>query len=509
MSVPPALALRDIKKSFGGVQALDGATLVVERGSVHGLVGQNGAGKSTLIKVLAGIHAPDSGTIEIDGVAHAHLSPHRVEQLGIHMIHQDRLLPPTLTVAEALFLGQEPRWLGTPFIDRARLNREAREALKRTFDIDLPVTALINEISSAEQQLVQITRALLNRPKLLVFDEPTTALVRREADLLFAVIERLRADGLTVLYISHYLNEISRLCDRVTVLRNGAEVATVDPRTTPTAGVVALMIDRKVNDLFPPRNRQLSAPLLVTEALTREGDFSDVSLTLRRGEILGVTGLVGSGAKTLASALFGLAKPTGGQILLRGERIKLGSPVAAVARRIGFVPEDRRAHGVSLDLTVRENASLSSLGRFSRWGFLNVSQERTTVGGFVDRLGIRTPSTETLVRSLSGGNQQKVVLSKWLVQGSDLIILDEPTVGVDVGAKVDIYREITALAEQGAAVLLVSSDLLELIGLSDRILVFYRGKIVADLPSAETDQDRLLNLATTGKDMDEARVAAA
>jgi len=308
MSVPPALALRDIKKSFGGVQALDGATLVVERGSVHGLVGQNGAGKSTLIKVLAGIHAPDSGTIEIDGVAHAHLSPHRVEQLGIHMIHQDRLLPPTLTVAEALFLGQEPRWRATPFVDRARLNREARQALKRTFDIDLPVTALINEISSAEQQLVQITRALLNRPKLLVFDEPTTALVRREADLLFAVIERLRADGLTVLYISHYLNEISRLCDRVTVLRNGAEVATVDPRTTPTAGVVALMIDRKVNDLFPPRNRQLSAPLLVTEALTREGDFSDVSLTLRRGEILGVTGLVGSGAKTLASALFGLLK---------------------------------------------------------------------------------------------------------------------------------------------------------------------------------------------------------
>jgi ribose transport system ATP-binding protein len=412
-------------------------------------------------------------------------------------------------VAEALFLGQEPRWRGTPFIDRARLNREAREALKRTFDIDLPVTILINEISSAEQQLVQITRALLNKPKLLVFDEPTTALVRREADLLFAVIERLRAEGLTVLYISHYLNEISRLCDRVTVLRNGAEVATVDPRTTPTAGVVALMIDRKVNDLFPPRNRELGAPHLVLEGLTREGAYSDVSLTLRRGEILGVTGLVGSGAKALGSALFGLAKPTGGQILLGGERVKLGSPVAAVARRIGLVPEDRRTHGVSLDLTVRENASLSSLSSFSRWGFLNASQERRTVGDFVERLGIRTPSTETLVRSLSGGNQQKVVLSKWLMQGSNLVILDEPTVGVDVGAKVDIYREIAALAEQGTAVLLVSSDLLELIGLSDRILVFYRGKIVAELPSAETDQDRLLNLATTGQSMEEARVAAA
>jgi len=509
MSAPPALALRNIRKSFGGVRALDGATLVVEPGTVHGLVGQNGAGKSTLIKVLAGIHAPDSGQIFVDDVEYAHIHPHRVEQLGIHMIHQDRLLPPTLTVAEAIFLGREPRWRGLPFIDRGRLNREAREALRRTFDIDLPPTALINELSSAEQQLVQITRALLNRPKLLVFDEPTTALVRREADLLFATIERLRTEGLTILYISHYLNEISRLCDKVTVLRNGVHVATVDPRKTGAAGIVALMIDRKVDDLFPTRSRQLGSPLLTTEGLTRDGAFSDVSLTVRRGEILGVTGLVGSGAKALVEALFGLAPLTSGQIVLDGKQRTLASPKVAVANRVGLVPEDRRAHGVCLDLTVRENASLANLKAFSLTGFMNPSKEKTAVRDFIDRLGVSTPSTETPVRALSGGNQQKVALSKWLIRGSDLVILDEPSVGVDVGAKVDIYREIGALADEGAAIVVVSSDLLELIGLTDRILVFYRGKVVADLQSAETDQDQLLSLLTTGQSAEESRDAAA
>jgi ribose transport system ATP-binding protein len=508
VSLPPALALRDIRKSFGGVLALDGARLVVERGTVHGLVGQNGAGKSTLIKVLAGIHAPDSGQIVIDGVEYAHLNPRRIEQLGIHMIHQDRLLPPTLTVAEAIFIGREPRWRGLPFIDRARMNREARKALTRAFDIDLPPTALIWELSSAEQQLVQITRALLNKPKLLVFDEPTTALVQREADLLFSTIERLRTEGLTILYISHYLNEISRLCDKVTVLRNGVDVATIDGKTG-SAGIVALMIDREVDDLFPTRSRRLGAPMLTTQNLTRRGAYSDVSLMVQRGEILGVTGLVGSGAKALVEGLFGLATPTSGQIVLDAKRVTLGSPKSAVANRIGLVPEDRRAHGVCLDLTVRENASLANLKAFSLSGFLNRAKERSAVRDFIDRLGIRTPSTETPVRALSGGNQQKVALCKWLIRGSDLVILDEPTVGVDVGAKVDIYREIGALADAGAAIVVVSSDLLELIGLTDRILVFYRGKIVADVQSAETGQDRLLSLLTTGRNAEGSRDAAA
>ena len=260
MTVPPALAFRDIVKRFGGVEALAGASLTVARGETHGLIGQNGAGKSTLIKVLAGIHAPDGGVIEIDGSPQPHLTPARLERLGVHIIHQDRLLAPTLTVAEALFVGKEPRLWGTPLIDRRRLRRNAREALKRSFDIELPVDALIRDLTTAEQQVVQITRALRDRPKLLVFDEPTAALVRREAELLFSTIERLRAEGLTVLFISHYLSEIERLCDRVTVLRNGVDVATVPTRVTTTPTLVSLMIDARSTPCSRAASRVTARP---------------------------------------------------------------------------------------------------------------------------------------------------------------------------------------------------------------------------------------------------------
>jgi ribose transport system ATP-binding protein len=503
-----ALALHKIEKSFGGVKALEGASLIVERGTVHGLVGQNGAGKSTLIKVLAGVHAPDAGTILIDGVTHSHLSPHEVERLGIHFIHQDRLLPPTLTVAEALFLGQEPRWTGLPFVNRGRLNRDARDILRRTFAIEIAPSALIRELSTAEQQIVQITRALMNAPKILVFDEPTTALVRREADLLFAAIKRLRADGLTVLYISHYLSEISDLCDKVTVLRNGRDVGTVDPRHTTTGEIVKLMIDRRIDDLFPERSPKPGAPLIEIEHLSVVGSFSDVSFSLRRGEIVGVTGLVGSGPKALMRSLFGLTPPSAGTITLNGKRVRPRTPITAVNHGIGLLPEDRRAQGVSLDLSVRENMTLASLDLFARLGWLRPALERAGVADFIARLGIRTLSTETPVRSLSGGNQQKVSLAKWLTRGSDVILLDEPSVGVDVGAKVDIYREIGSLADQGKVVLVASSDLIELLGLTDRILIFYRGQIVAVLKTRETDQDTVLEWVTTGQSIGARYVAA-
>jgi ribose transport system ATP-binding protein len=499
MSDAPAFAMRGIVKAFGGVQALAGATLIVDRGTVHGLVGQNGAGKSTLIKILAGLHAPDGGAIEFDGAAQAHLTPHKVERLGVHFIHQDRLLAPTLTIAEALFLGEEPRRFGV-FIDRARLEREAREALKRTFDMALPTTALIQDLSTAEQQVVQITRALLRQPKVLVFDEPTTALVRREATFLFQAIDRFRAAGLTVVYISHYLSEIHELCDSVTVLRNGVDVATVDARTTPTKKLVSLMIDRSVETLFQRRTVAPGPPALTFENLSCPGAFANVNLTLRRGEIVGVAGLLGSGAKAIARALYGLEAPSAGRILVNGRPLPLGSPRAAAAHRIGLVPEDRRRHGVALDMSVRENATLPTLKSFSRHGFLNLRAERRRITDLIVRLNIHAPGSETPVRALSGGNQQKVALSKWLIQQADVIILDEPTVGVDIGAKVDIYRQIGALAEKGAAILVVSSDLLELTGLADRVLVFFRGAIVAELAGAEANQDRLLTLVTTGRD---------
>lgn len=509
MTEHPALALRGIEKSFGGVQALQGASLVVERGSVHGLVGQNGAGKSTLIKVLAGIHSPDVGTIEIDGKPESHLTPHHVERLGIHMIHQDRLLAPSLTVAEALLLGDEPRFPHTPFINRRALERKAAQALWDAFQVDLPLRALIRELGTAEQQIVQIARALLNKPKILVFDEPTAALVHRESEILFETIERLKKDGLTVLYISHYLNEIERLCDRVTVLRNGRDVAHVDPAQTGAAEIVSLMIDRDVDSCFPHRTPVLGDPLLTVQNLGNPPYFSDVSFALRKGEIVGVTGLVGSGAKALAETLFGLAKPQSGQITLNNAPFTAASPADAVSKHIGLVPEDRRRHGVSLDLTIQENATLPTLRNFTRAGLIDRRRERLAAIDLIDRLGIKANGPDALLRTLSGGNQQKVVLSKWLLHQSELLILDEPTVGVDMGAKVDLYQEISHLAENGTGIVMVSSDLLELTELADRVLVFHRGKLVADLETAALDQDRLLALITTGKEPETSHVAVA
>jgi ribose transport system ATP-binding protein len=499
MTNAPALALRRITKNFAEVHALREVSLIVERGSVHGLVGQNGAGKSTLIKVLAGIHDPDTGTIEINGVRQQHLTPHKVKQLGIEIIHQDRLLPPTLTVAQALFLGQEPRRHGLPLINHTALYDQARQALKRTFDLELPVKALIKQLSTAEQQIVQITRALLNHPTILVFDEPTTALVRRESELLFNAIERLREQGLTILYISHYLNEIERLCDRVTVLRNGREVATVDPKTTSTPEIVSLMIDSNVDSLFPKRHILPGTTILETQQLTSTGRLCNVSLTLKRGEVLGVTGLIGSGSKALAATLFGLLPASSGRILVDNQLLPSGSPATAVARQIGLVPEDRRQHGISLALSVRENATLASLKKFTSLGFLRPSREKIVVTDFIKRLAIHPPYSETPLCNLSGGNQQKVVLTKWLIHGANVILLDEPTVGIDIGAKVDIYREISTLAEQGAGILVFSSDLLELIGLTDRILVFFRGQVVANVASKQINQEQLLTLVTTGQ----------
>ena len=498
MTAPPKIRIRGLRKAFGDKVVLDGIDLDVAPRTSMVIIGGSGSGKSVLLKCMLGLIEPDAGSIEIDGKNEAHLSPHHVETLGIHMIHQDRLLPPTLTVAEALLLGNEPRFARTPFINRRQLERQAAEALWNAFQVALPVRALIRDLATAEQQIVQITRALVNKPKILVLDEPTAALVHREAEMLFETIERLKSDGLTVLYISHYLSEIERLCDQVTVLRNGRDVARVSPKTTSTAEIVSLMIDRDVDSCFPARPPRRGEPLIQTDGLGNSPYFSDVTFTLRKGEIVGVTGLVGSGAKALAGTLFGLSKADAGTVLLKGRPLAAPTPAAAVARRIGLVPEDRRRHGISLDLSVRENATLPALPDFTRRGLIRAAREKNAVAGLVARLGIKTSGPEALLRTLSGGNQQKVVLSKWLIHQSELIILDEPTVGVDVGAKVDIYREISRLADEGAGVLMISSDLLELTGLADRVLVFHRGRLVADLHTAGLDQDMLLALITTG-----------
>ncbi|MDX3925745.1 MAG: sugar ABC transporter ATP-binding protein [Shinella sp.] len=486
------IRLEGIVKHFGGSTALSGASLSVRRGTIHGLVGQNGAGKSTLIKLLAGLHRQDAGEIEIEGKPYDRLTPHLVEELGIHFIHQDRLLVPSFTVGEALFLGREPRIPGTPFLDRRLMQRRAAEILGRYFGLRLPNSALIAELSTAEKQIIQITRALLNQPKVLVFDEPTAALVHREAEILFRLIRRLRDEGITVVYISHYLNEIEELCDAVTVLRNGRDVATLEIGETSAAEIGALMVNRDVSELYPKREVAIGGTVLKVEGLSSPGRYEGVTFSLHKGEILGLTGLLGSGAKELVRTLFGLEQSGEGTVEVNGKVVWTASPAAAARNKLALVPEDRRRHGVALDLSVAENATLASLSRFTRFGFLDRTAEILQAENLVDRLQIKTNGSDALVKTLSGGNQQKVAIAKWLSRHSEIYILDEPTVGVDIAAKIEIYTLIGELAARGAGVLVLSSDLDELVGITDRTLVMFRGRIVREFVSSETSADRIL-----------------
>ncbi len=492
----PIIRVDGIVKRFGGAQALAGASLFLRRGTVHGLVGQNGAGKSTLIKVLAGLHVPDEGRIEVEGRRYESLTPHLCEELGIHFIHQDRLLVPTFTVGEALFLGREKTYPGTPFLNRRAMQSRAEEILLNYFGLRLQKNTLIGALSTAEKQIVQITRALLNQPRVLVFDEPTAALIRREAETLFRLIRRLRDEGVTILYISHYLNEIEELCDEVTILRNGVNVASLSVEETSAKAIATLMTERDIAEMFPNREVTFGPEILKVEALSAPSHYDNVDFTLRRGEVLGVTGLLGSGAKPLIRTLFGLEAAKTGRIEIVGRSRHARNPVQAVENQVALVPEDRRGNGVALDLSVSENITLSSLARFTRFGFLKRSGERKTTDALIERLEIKTTGRDALLRTLSGGNQQKVAIAKWLSRQSEIYLLDEPTVGVDIGSKVEIYALINELAARGAGVIVLSSDLPELVGITDRILVFFRGRIVRELLSSNTSTDEVLAAST-------------
>jgi ribose transport system ATP-binding protein len=497
-STPPrdddvVLRMSGIRKTYPGVVALDGVDLELRGGEVHVLLGENGAGKSTLVNVLGGATAKDAGRIVLGGAEVEIAGPRHARDLGIAIIHQELRLVPALSAAENIFLGREPR-IVPGVVDRRAMLERSRVLLARLgadFDPSTPVAAL----RVAERQLVEIAKALSLDARILVMDEPTSALTERETSTLFTVIRALTARGAAVVYISHRLDEIFAIGDRVTVLRDGRHVATHAVRGTDRRELVRLMADREVDERLPKPAVARGEELLRIEGLRRAGVLHDVALAVHAGEIVGIAGLLGSGRTELARAVFGLDRIDAGRIFLRGRPLRIRSPRQAIRAGIGFVTEDRKGDGLVLGLSVRDNIALPVLRSLSRLGVVRAGDERALAGRFVRDLRIRTTSAEQLVLELSGGNQQKVVLAKWLAARVDVLFLDEPTRGIDVGAKQEIYRLIGRLAEEGVGVVLISSELPEVVGLADRVLVMRGGRIAGEFGRAEATQERLLACA--------------
>lgn len=490
----PLLCLNSISKSFGGVTALRDVSFELLAGEVHALVGENGAGKSTLIKVISGAHAADSGTLEINGKVVERNEPSLAKALGIAVIYQQPALFPDLTVAENIALRLE---LPEPWriIRWRHQRRQAMELLER-IGADIPADALIRDLTMPEQQLVEIAGALGANARILILDEPTASLSEREVERLFQVIARLRQSGVGMIYISHRLEELPLVADRVTVLRDGQHVATRKVAEVDHSELVRLMVGRSLSAVFPKTIVPIGEMVLETRRLgCRQIGLKDISLNVRAGEIVGLAGLVGAGRTELARVLFGLVSADEGEILWQGRRVTIDRPTRAIDLGIAYVPEDRRRHGVILEMSVAANTTLATLRRISRGGVLNFAVERQTASAFTERLGTKASSVDAPVAELSGGNQQKVALARWLAAEPKLLILDEPTQGVDVGAKAEIHRLMGELARRGVAILMISSELPEILGMSDRIAVMRAGQIVATLDRAEATQEQMLALA--------------
>ncbi|MFI5808305.1 sugar ABC transporter ATP-binding protein [Streptomyces sp. NPDC051561] len=490
-----------ITKSFPGVRALDGVDLEVLPGEVHCLLGQNGAGKSTLIKVLAGAHQPDGGRITWSGEEVLLKSPIAAMRLGIATIYQELDLVEGLSVAENIFLGHELTAAG--FVVRGRAGRaRAAALLARLGHPEIGPGRRVGSLSAAQQQIVSMARALSHDVRLIVMDEPSAALDPDEVANLFRIVAALTADGVAVVYISHRLEEIRRIGDRVTVLKDGRAVAVGLPaRTTPTRDIVAMMTGRNVEYVFPEqRDRAGTAqePVLRVQGLCRSGEFEPLDLDVRPGEIVGLAGLVGSGRSEILETIYGARKPDAGQVTLDGRQLRTGSVRAAVRAGIGLAPEERKAQGLLMLESVTRNVSVSSLSRFSRGGWVDRRTERRDAQQATRELSLRPDNPDARIRTLSGGNQQKAVLARWLLRGCRVLLLDEPTRGVDVGARAELYAVIRRLADEGLAVLLVSSEVPEVLGLADRVLVLREGSVVHTAPARELDEHRVLDLVMEG-----------
>jgi ABC-type sugar transport system ATPase subunit len=488
-----ALLMRGISKSFPGVKALQNVNLQVRKGEVHAIVGENGAGKSTLMKILAGVYNPDDGSIEVMGKPVGALNPREARDLGIGMIYQELNLVPDLTVAENISLGAMPR--RGPFVDQRRLAARAQDVLKE-LDAEIEIGARLGDLSLSQQQLVEIAKVVSRNPSIVVFDEPTSSLGDKETRILFNVIDRMRTSGIAILYISHRIQEVMEIGDRVTVLRDGRNIETRDVAGITPDEMVRLMVGRELTEMFPKLDLAIGEPVLSVSALGRAEQFESITLDVRAGEIVGLAGLVGSGRTEVARAIFGLDPADAGEIRVRGRTVRIHSARDGVAAGIALVPEDRKREGIVPDLSVRENFTLPLIGRITRFLLILAGRERATVQQFADRLNLSPPRIERAIGTFSGGNQQKVVLGKWLLAEPAVLILDEPTRGVDVGAKADIHQIIGEFAKGGGAVLMISSELPELLAVCDRIFVLHEGELVAEIPRAAASEESVMRAAT-------------
>lgn len=493
----PIVELSEIAKSFGSVHALQGVDLTLFPGEVHALVGENGAGKSTLVKILAGIYRPDAGVIKVGGEVVDLRSPTQAQALGVAVVHQEPMLFPDLDVAENVFMGRHPRdRFGR--VDWKRMYREVDQLLA-SLGVSLSSHTPVQGLAVAEQQLVEIAKALSLETRVLVLDEPTAALSSHEVDELFSIVRRLRERGVAVLFVSHRLEEIFEIAERLTVFRDGTRVLTAPVSEMTTEEIIKQMVGRELSQLFPKGEAEIGEVVLDVRDLTRAGTFADVSFQLRRGEILGFAGLVGAGRTEVARVLFGIDRAERGEIWLKGKQVRIRSPRDAMDYGIAYVPEDRHQHGLVMDFSIANNVTLPILRKVSRLGLVDPRAEKRIAGDYSSQLHVRSAGLDQLVNALSGGNQQKVVLSKWLATNPSVLILDEPTRGIDVGAKAEVHRIISDLATRGLAIILISSELPEVLAMADRVLVLHEGSVTGIFARAEATQERVM-FAATGQD---------
>ena len=498
----PTLQAVNITKIFPGVRALTDISLDFYPGEVHALIGENGAGKSTLIKILSGVYTPSEGHVVLDGNKIDFKSPHDAILKGIAVIHQELSIANDLTVAENIFLGMEPQ-KGT-LLDRKLMNQTSQDILD-FMKVSIKATALARDLTAAQHQMVEIARVINRKAKVVIMDEPTSSLSKHEITALFEQINNLRRNNVTIIYISHRMAEIFEMCDRATVLRDGQKIITFMVKDTSESELVANMVGRKIGDYYNRQVHTRGKEMLRVEGLNRKGEFSDVSFTAYQGEILGFSGLVGAGRTEVMETIFAARKAESGKVFVNGKEVRFRGPKDAIENKIGLVTEDRRRTGLMLKATIKKNMVLPSLTKnMLKLGFVNRKWEDKTASEMVKKLNVKTPSTETVIGNLSGGNQQKVILAKWLIADSDILILDEPTRGIDVNAKSEFYALMNDFVAKGGCIIMVSSEMPEIIGISDRVLVMREGRISGELRADELSEQRIIELASIGSNKDEA-----